>query len=163
MAMIPRRSEPPRSTMLHGDVHGCAIRCDRPRRFVGAEGRADVTRSGRATRSSRSPSPGASPTISRGVSGPRSWSQNRIGYVSCRIALTLVSLRAWRRCWSSSAVTDPGSVPELTTIVPLSLATTTPPTPPGRVARTPASPPLGGESPQRRHGFVVRAVGIRSF
>ena len=70
--------------------------------------------------------------------------------------VTLLSLRAVRRVVSSSAVTEPGSVAELTTMVPLSVATTTPLTPPGRVASTAGLATAGRQAPQRRDRLVVR-------
>ena len=43
-------------------------------------------------------------------SGPTSWSQSRTGWVSCRIAVTPASLRAFRRRSSSSTPSVPGSM-----------------------------------------------------
>src|SRR5215203_2660249 len=60
------------------------------------------------------------------------------------MAATLWSLRSLRRCASSSALSEEGSVLEASKTAPLPLATTTPSTPPGRVATTSASPPPAG-------------------
>src|ERR687898_1082770 len=60
------------------------------------------------------------------------------------MAATLWSLRCLRRCSSSSALSEEGSVFEASTTAPLPLATTIRSTPPGRVATTSASPPPAG-------------------
>ncbi len=69
----------------------------------------------RSVRSSfgSSPSAAGSPSVpakSRGAPGPRSWSQNRTGTRSCRIAETFFSLRSLRFAASASSVSEPGNV-----------------------------------------------------
>ena len=104
-------------------------------------------------RSSRSASSAASPPASnrpvsrRGAPGPRSESQYRTGYCSCRIAVTLASVRALRRSASDSGSwPEPGMVSLRSTTSPEPRATTRPESPPGRVATTRASPPPGGRA-----------------
>jgi hypothetical protein len=99
----------------------------------------------RSVQSSRaSGSSGGAAASSRGRSGPRSWSQNRTGWPSCRIAVTFAVRRAFRRAASSSAVTAPGSVAAVHATVPAVRATTGLPSPPGRVPWSVASPPPAG-------------------
>ncbi|WP_226353291.1 hypothetical protein [Pseudonocardia sp. ICBG601] len=68
--------------------------------------------------------------------------------------MTLPSVRALRRCSSSSVVVAPGSVGEDTTTVPASAATATAEIPPGRAPAGSASPPAAG----RRHSEVGGSV-----
>ena len=120
----------------------------------------------RSVQVSSSPPPGSAVTgdaaSSRGRAGPRSWSQNRTGVLSCRIAVTLASLRAARRVASSSAVTAPGRVADVQTTVPASRATTGPPSPPGRVPAATASPPPAGSVHSAGGGSSSVAAGYRS-
>ncbi len=80
------------------------------------------------------------------------------GTLSCRIAVTFLSLRSLRRFSSSSAVCDEGSVGDTTTTVGARLAVTTPETPPGRTATTRASPPPAGSS--HSAGFASSSLSV---
>ncbi|WP_223842905.1 hypothetical protein [Amycolatopsis methanolica] len=98
------------------------------------------------SRSSSRSSPAGTPsaTTSRVRSGPRSWSQKRMGYSSCRIADTPASLRALRSSASCSALVAEGIIGAPASTVPASAATATARTPPAGAAITRASPPEAG-------------------
>ena len=61
-------------------------------------------RSSSSASAAASPSASRRPVSRRGPPGPRSWSQNRTGYCSWRIAVTLASERALRRSASALGV-----------------------------------------------------------
>ena len=100
----------------------------------------------RRVQASSPASSGGDATNSRFAAAPRSWSQNRIGVLSCRIAATLASLRSVTAAASSSSSVEPGRAGATTTTVPDPDATAKPLTPPGRVTTGRASPPAPGSS-----------------
>jgi hypothetical protein len=81
-----------------------------------------------------------------GTAGPRSWSQNRTGYASCRIAATFASERTPISRSSSASSVARGSTSEVSTATGASAATAAPSIPALRRAITRASAPSAGSS-----------------
>ena len=102
-----------------------------------------------------SPSSDRVPENRRGWSGPRSWSQNLTGTLSCRIAETFFSLRSLRFFASDSSLEEDGNVGEESTTVPASDATSTWSTPPAAVGDHAGLAPAGRQQPEQGDLVVI--------